>query len=176
MSYFSLSVCTMCVIFWIIPKFWFADKKGNVKSDAGLPNGCSPFMFVLTDCKDSLHPALKQNYSGSSNYSHHPWKKGFHNLYLQIQNVHDIVKSTYISEIIVHSSINKNIMKMNFFKIKIYTYSITWKYTIRYVLSLFIAHWIFFSFRRALMFFVRDNHFFINQCEKNPCEEKLLLM
>lgn len=131
MSYFSLSMCTMCVIFWIIPKFRFTDKKGNVKSDAGLPNGCSPFMFVLIDCKDSLHPALKQNYSGSSNYSHHPWKKGFHNLYLQIQNVHDIVKSTYISEIIVHSSINKNIMKMNFFKIKIYTYSITWKYIIR---------------------------------------------
>lgn len=34
MSYFSLSMCTMCVIFWIIPKFWFTDKKGNVKSDA----------------------------------------------------------------------------------------------------------------------------------------------
>lgn len=46
MSYFSLSMCTMCVIFWIIPKFWFTDKKGNVKSDAGLPNGCSPFMTV----------------------------------------------------------------------------------------------------------------------------------
>lgn len=72
MSCFSLSMCTMCVIFWIIPKFRFTDKKGNVKSDAGLPNGCSPFMFVLIDCKDSLHPALKQNYSGSSNYSHHP--------------------------------------------------------------------------------------------------------
>lgn len=75
MSNFSLSMCTMCVIFWIIPKFWFTDKKGNVKSDAGLPNGCSPFMFVLIDCKDSLHLALKQNYSGSSNYSHHPRKK-----------------------------------------------------------------------------------------------------
>lgn len=59
MSYFSLSMCTMCVIFWIIPKFWFANKKGNVKSDAGPPNGCSPLMFVLIDCKDSLHPALK---------------------------------------------------------------------------------------------------------------------
>lgn len=92
MSYFSLSVCTMCVIFWIIPKFWFADKKGNVKSDAGLPNGCSPFMFVLTDCKDSLHPALKQNYSGSIiKLLPSPLKKGFHNLYLQIQNVQDIV-------------------------------------------------------------------------------------
>lgn len=87
MSYFSLSMCTMCVIFWIIPKFWFADKKGNVKSDAGLPNGCSPFMFVLIDCKDSTQTELFWFIKLLPS----PLKKGFHNLYLQIQNVHDIV-------------------------------------------------------------------------------------
>lgn len=87
MSYFSLSMCTMCVIFWIIPKFWFADKKGNVKSDAGLPNGCSPFMFVLIDCKDSTQTELFWFIKLLPS----PLKKGFHNLYLQIQNVDDIV-------------------------------------------------------------------------------------
>lgn len=87
MSYFSLSMCTMCVIFWIIPKFWFADKKGNVKSDAGLPNGCSPFMFVLIDCKDSTQTELFWFIKLLPS----PLKKGFHSLYLQIQNVHDTV-------------------------------------------------------------------------------------
>lgn len=80
-------MCTMCVIFWIIPKFWFADKKGNVKSDAGLPNGCSPFMFVLIDCKDSTQTELFWFIKLLPS----PLKKGFHNLYLQIQNVQDIV-------------------------------------------------------------------------------------
>lgn len=87
MSYFSLSMCTMCIIFWIIPKFWFTDKKGNVKSDAGLPNGCSPFMFVLIDCKDSTQTELFWFIKLLPS----PLKKGFHNLYLQIQNVHDTV-------------------------------------------------------------------------------------
>lgn len=59
MFYFSFLVCIMCVIFWIILKFWFIDKKGNVKSDVGFLNGCSFFMFVLIDCKDSLYSVFK---------------------------------------------------------------------------------------------------------------------
>lgn len=89
MSYFSLSVCTMCVIFWIIPKFWFTDKKGNVKSDAGLPNGCSPFMTVKIVY--TRHSKSQTELFWFIKLLPSPLKKGFHNLYLQIQNVHDIV-------------------------------------------------------------------------------------